>query len=463
MKRGLLSIILIFLLLLILPLANTVELTGEVITGQATQPTNISITVSNIAPLITIYSPIATRTYRNESILLNYSVSDPDGISVVWYSVDDITNVTIGSDATGTIYFNASGETSHTLYFYVNDTNEAINGTTVGFNVNNTKIIVVYETFRGATKGTSTDFDSLTEDELQNISDMILENTNYGKILWNENINITEDANPVDRVTTLDNNVIIINKSIYVNETELPNLDKSATLWFYNLTFSNPRVLRDGSVCPANICTNKLYSDGTYRVDITGFANYSVEETAAEQPQPPGGGGGRARPIIIIPDLIVTPPLIKVKMQPGETYKRSLKIKNNLNKRLEITINPNKLAQFITFPNDLTTYSFSLGPREQKTIQLTFNISIEQEPSVYFDYIDIKTDTGFNVSVRATIEIEKEPLFDVKVKIPEKFLEVRPGEEINAIINISYIGNMSEVDAQINYIIKMRASQEIRV
>jgi len=95
----------------------------------------------------------------------------------------------------------------------------------------------------------------------------------------------------------IDANLTIANKSISLNSTNLPELNRPATLTFYNLTFTNPRVLKDGLICTT--CGTPVYSNGTLTFTVQGFSTYTVEETVDTTPSthtltiiPQGTGSG---------------------------------------------------------------------------------------------------------------------------------------------------------------------------
>ena len=217
---------------------------------------------------------------------MNYVVSLED---FVWYTLDNgATNTTI----TGNTTFNTT-EGENTLYLYANNSNgETVKNVT--FTVNITKFSVIHNEFSGLLKGLSTAFNQTSHEDLQNLSDIILERINAGKINFNVAINVTDDLNVTDNKVDLDTHVNISLNRIELNSTALPNFNKSATLYLYNLTFSTPRILRDGAVCPTAICTQNSYSGNTLSFNVTGFTVYSAEETPAddEAQQPSGGGGG---------------------------------------------------------------------------------------------------------------------------------------------------------------------------
>jgi len=69
---------------------------------------------------------------------------------------------------------------------------------------------------------------------------------------------------------------------IYIDSDSLPTLNKSATLSIYNLSFDNPKVLKDGEECPSSICSGLNYENGVLTFNVTGFTSYSAAETAID-------------------------------------------------------------------------------------------------------------------------------------------------------------------------------------
>lgn len=240
--------------------------------------------VSLVTPTLNITIP-GNKTYiTTQNLNLNFTASNYDNIA---YNLDGGANTTITANTT----FNTTNG-AHTLYLFANNSI----GTTVKnitFTANTTKFIVIYNNF--SNQGSTTNFNSSSYEDLQNLSGIILEEPNYGKIKFNDAINVTNDSTPSDNRTDLDDNVVISSNFIYLNSTALPNFNKSANLFLYGLTFSNPRILRDGALCPVEICTQQSYSNGIFAFTVTQFSNYSAEETPASavaSTGPSGGGGG---------------------------------------------------------------------------------------------------------------------------------------------------------------------------
>jgi len=413
---------------------------------------SISISVvDDIPPSIIIYYPLNDTYNYKDNIYLYYSVSDKHStIDKVWYNLDKGNNISL----TGNTSFNAADEGSHTLYIFANDSSGVLNNTeSITFFINTSlgdEVILDYT-------GTTTDFDSLDKTEQENISNMTLEHTSYGKILFNEIINISDDAESIGeqprKVINLSAYTNISFNHIFINATGLPQLNKSATLRLYNLSFTNPRILRDGLLCPSEICTKISYIGGTLIFNVTSFSAYSAEES----PTAPGvgGGGGGAGAVVKekVSSFTVDKDLIKVVLKQGETKKEFLEIENTGETELDITIDLRNLKDFIFFPGGVSEYSFKLKAGESQNVQLIFNIAEDQKPDVYPGKIIIKGD-GLQTIVTTIIEIESEkPIFDIEIEILEEFKEVAAGEKVFAKISLYNPKGTGLIDVSVDYTI----------
>ncbi|MCK5624259.1 hypothetical protein KAI04_00265 [Candidatus Pacearchaeota archaeon] len=258
-------------------------------TANDTLGNNISTETRNISlvlPELTIYKPNNETYISSKDIPLRYSAEYED---YVWYNINQTENITI----TGNTTFNTT-QGQHTLYLYANNTlGETVKN--VSFSVDIAKFVVFYNEFKD--EGSSTDFNQSSYEDIQNLSDIVLENADYGKIEFNEIINLTDDTNISDNEADLDTYINISSNLIEIDSTVLPNFNKSATLYLYNLTFITPRILKDGVICPSTICTQQSYSGGTLIFNVTGFTTYSAEEipgtpTTPITPTSTSTGGG---------------------------------------------------------------------------------------------------------------------------------------------------------------------------
>lgn len=296
-------------------------------------------------------------------------------------------------------------------------------------------IIVLYDEFDGLT----TDFLYMNDTELEAIGNMNLENTNYGKIIFNEIINLTENAE--NNIIDLDGNIDVSFNKIEINTTNLTSLRKNATLYLYNLTFSNPRVLRNDELCPSNICEIIDYSGGTLIFNVTNFTVYSAEETPGVEAPPSGGGAVRVSNFSLDRDLI------KVSLKQGETKREKIIIKNIGNTRLDLTLE-SSLKEFIAISEE----SFSLNAEETKTINIDFFAKENEIPDAYIGRILVEGD-GITKAINIIIEIkEKKPIFDVSIDVTTK--QVNAGGEVEADINIVNFGDLENIDILVYYAIK---------
>jgi hypothetical protein len=431
---------------------------ADPLTGKLTsQQVAMSIFVQTITPYIELISPKNQTYLKNESLILNYTVSDGD---YVWYNLDNTGNITINSP----VYFNTS-EGSHTLYIFSNKS-ENITTKNIAFTANSSRFIILSENYVGSNKGASTEFSNYTYEELQSLNNLTLENTNYGKIKFNEAINVTDDKNNADNIVDIDSNIIISNNHIELNSTNLSNFNKSATLWLYNLTFTNPRILKDGIVCPSTICTKEGYTfpsgageNGILKFNVTGFSAYSVEETPVTNQTvnltiTTRGGGGVT---IKEKKFEISPGEMLISLKQGETTSKKIIITNLENQRLKVELNNTFLKDFIRFNET----EFYLNPKESKEINVDFIVSDDIPPNLYLGKI-IATIEGTQKEILAAIEVEsKSSLFDIKMSIPTKFQYVLPGEDILAQVELYNLGSQGRTDVLLDYIIKDNEGNEI--
>ena len=256
----------------------------------AVAESNVGITV-NISgpPFLEIIRP-ENGTYITNNIPLQYLVSS--GSNLI-YNLNLINNVTI----TNQNYFSAPNG-GNTFYLYANNS-YGITLKNVTFTVDPAIFTILYSEYNGSTKGSSTNLTDIIFENMGDVEDIILENTKFGKIKFNEEINLTNDSIPEDSILDLDTHTHISLHSIFVDSDFLPNFNKKATLYFYNLTFSDPEVKVNGVECPVSICTKISYTNGTYILNVTEFSIYTIEETSISLiPFFSGGGGGGGNTVV---------------------------------------------------------------------------------------------------------------------------------------------------------------------
>jgi len=106
-----------------------------------------------------------------------------------------------------------------------------------------------------------------------NLSNVTFKN-NFGHIQYLENIHISRDINLI-------RSLIILNNSIFVNSSAIPELNSSALIEFYNTRYKYPVPYRDGIICPFNICSERNFDSNskTYSFIVSSFSTYSINDS----------------------------------------------------------------------------------------------------------------------------------------------------------------------------------------
>ncbi|MCH7850485.1 MAG: hypothetical protein IH845_02470 [Nanoarchaeota archaeon] len=439
------SIIFYLILIIILLVSISVSaITGDIIfedtiTGEVTV-NNVGLTISITgSPRLTIITPKNSTYIYNGSIPLDFTAG---GEQAVWYNLDNGANITL----TNPITFNTTTG-SHTLYLFANNTAGNTTSKNVTFNINLTLFTILFSEFNGSHKGDSTNFYNFSYTQMQNLSDIILENSLYGKIKFLEAINLTADSNFSDNLLDINSSVNISSNRIEIDTESLPNFNKSATLILYNLTFITPRILIDSVVCPSTICTQNSYSGRNLSFNVTHFSTFSAEETPTGEviEEEISKGGGR-----VIKNFSINKDKINLNLRVGQKGREQIIIENEGNTKIKIILENLKLEDFMKIDEP----NFDLRIKESKLINLDFMINETVVPNLYLGKLIINGGE-IRKEVIIALEIEsRETSFDVKAEILEAFLQVAPGEEIKVDIIIYNINETGTVDFNINYIIK---------
>jgi parallel beta-helix repeat protein len=103
------------------------------------------------------------------------------------------------------------------------------------------------------------------------VATVTIEDTNKSKITYD--YAITQNGTNLSADINLQSNLVSVNST-------QSGLNQSAEIILYNLSFNNPRILRDGGVCLSSICTEITYnsSNGTFIFNVTNFSSYSAED-----------------------------------------------------------------------------------------------------------------------------------------------------------------------------------------
>lgn len=132
-------------------------------------------------------------------------------------------------------------------------------------------------------------------------ADFDIELENIGGLRFRENVDLIRinETGCFEKLDfNLDSFVKVEEKKIFVNSSYHKEFNRQAIITFFNIGFTEPKVLRDGILC--SVCNIISYSNNVLTVEVPGFSTYTVEEGFT----PSGGGSsGGGRRITIIEEI----------------------------------------------------------------------------------------------------------------------------------------------------------------
>jgi len=194
--------------------------------------------------------------------------------------------------------------------------------------------------------------------------------------------------------------------------------------------------------------------DGVRRNATSNNVTITVNETGAVTPQVTGaasggGGGGRVQG----PDFVIDKEELKVKLKQGETKEEFIKIKNNLQRLLSILIDLEGVKDFLS-PEEESLKTITLNPKSEELVPIDFFASEDVEPDVYVKSINISTENT-EKELPVVLDVSsKEILFDLSLKLEEKFRKISPGKKIEAIITIFKPENIEGAEVLVNLLVQ---------
>ena len=214
-------------------------------------------------PVISLISPINKSGSSTGNITLNYNVTSSNNIKNCTLILNNLINMTNSTN------INESTQNFTITNLGIGSYNWSVNCTDTLNNTASSTVRLIISNRLASFDGSSTD---LTQVDVSNISNFVIEKVNYGKINFSQLIDLSNGSN-------LDNHVNISFNRIFINSTAIPALNKSAKLVLTNLTFTTPRILKDREVCSSDTCSQESYTGGTLTFNVTSFSEYAAEET----------------------------------------------------------------------------------------------------------------------------------------------------------------------------------------
>jgi len=401
-----------------------IDITGNLIleiSGSSVANTQLNVTNDSINAPPILVANIPNITFEedtNTSLNLSAYFTNPLGNGLN-YTFTPIANLTVSlNNATGNVTFipeiNFRGIRHITFTAYNSKSNTTSNNITLNVSAS-------YNITMNNFDGTSTRMDTYANAQLQNMADVILEMTSYGEIHFTESVTIQRDIN-IDKLVRMSSNSILMQTEIVLE------LNKTAILTMYGVSFTDPQILIDGAICSASICQEVNYSGATYVFETPFMANYTLRETPVTSTPAPtpvsagggeGGGGGGGGAAISEPDLFeLNISTLSVTMRQGENKREKFTIINTGDKFLDFVIDTASLGKFI----ELSQYNLTLPPQASETIEITFFISPNKEPKIHKDMIKVTADRRTK-SIAVTLDIRKKGAIVIDTDIEDAGLK----------------------------------------
>jgi len=210
----------------------------------------------------------------DNSTIFYYSANDSSDISSCSIILDGLINITSTSiSKISNNNFTVPSIPIGNHSWKINCTDQYSN---VGSSVLRQFTILNFTSFSGLT----TDF---TQINVTNITNLTLEKTSFGRVNFINSIDLSDGYD-------ISSNLQLTEFEINIESSVLTPLNTSAEITFYNVTFTNPRIVKDGNLCPSNICQLISYSNDNYVFNVTQFSRYVVQETQVQT----GGNTGNS-------------------------------------------------------------------------------------------------------------------------------------------------------------------------
>ncbi len=233
---------------------------------------NYTITLDTTAPVVNLVAPgNNTVESSTNTITFIYNVSKNNSIancSLYLNNLLNSTNTTITKDTNQTFAQTMSNGNYNWSVKCFDDAGLEGAGDVYNLSVDVSEgnYTPIYSKFNGST----TNFTQYNETEIQAVSDAILEITAYGKIKFLEAVNFSG--------ADLDSYVFIETNNLGLDSSSIPNINKSANITFYNVSFVNPVLSRESSICQESDCTLLENNGVNITYNVTHFSNYSISE-----------------------------------------------------------------------------------------------------------------------------------------------------------------------------------------
>jgi subtilisin family serine protease len=224
-----------------------------------------NVTVEKEAPVVTEIYPIDQFFLNPDTINFTYNVS----------SISDITSCSLVIDGVTINTDNSITKNVEQVFTLNNpsggDKNWAVRCTDSNGESNTITTENIQITIMTNNEGDSTNLSEVPD--IENVSNLIIDNNDYGKINFTESVNLSVGGD-------INHYVRIRLNSIEIDSTQLPALNKPAILIIKNISYYNPIIIRNGAECADCIIIEE--GPDYIKFSVTQFSTYSIGGSSVE-------------------------------------------------------------------------------------------------------------------------------------------------------------------------------------
>jgi len=190
-----------------------------------------------------------------------------------------------------------------------------------------------------------------------------------------------------------------------------------------------------GGIINCGVCSSGYYcSSGICTLSGTGT--------------PPPGGGitppvSNVTNITLVPEMVIIPAQINLKMAINTSSKQIIRITNNGNTTQTLTISQNNLSDMIIIRNA----SLTLVPGETRNLEVVF---VASEIGVFIGEILVGK---YKVLVNLDVK-EKNLLFDLNIMVLNRDYKISQGKPLKTKISLIPMGDKERLDVTLDYVVK---------
>lgn len=120
----------------------------------------------------------------------------------------------------------------------------------------------------------------INSSNLAEYENFVIEKQNIARIKFREKLMLVRinETGCFERINFSEKMMKIEDKKVFINSSYFSEMSRPAVIEFYGVSFTTPKMLKNGADCGSDCSVNYYVSGGNYSVNVTGFSTYEVVE-----------------------------------------------------------------------------------------------------------------------------------------------------------------------------------------